>query len=225
MITMTETKKFTARWILFDLVKQDTLTDEQADWYHDAMWLRPALQGNLVPAVMRITEKHLPIFREDYHTPKMVELGMYERGEISPLAQMIYAKTDFVGETKRAERRLIRQAYKEYENRMFNTQYLHSMIMGGIPQGHTVIKGLMASWHDWNGVQGFDAESFETGYLLRFHPITEYRIDSISPAEDNDIDLISSFCPHCLHHAVGECMSDSDFLHCSQCDTLIEVVE
>jgi hypothetical protein len=224
---MTETNKWTARWILLDLVKQDTLTDEQANWYHDAMWLRPALQGGLVPAVMRITEKHLHIFREDYHTPEMVALGMYERGEITPLAQLIYVKTEFlVGETmspERAERRLIKLAYREYENRMFKTPYLHSMIHSGIPQGHTVINGLMASWHDWNGVQGFDAKSFEHGYVEDHR--TEYRIESIEPAEDNDIDLISSFCPHCLHHAVGECMSDSDFLHCSHCDTLIEVVE
>lgn len=223
MITMTETNEFTARWILLDLVKRDTLTDEQADWYHDAMWMRPALQGSLVPAVMRITEKYLHILREDYHTPEMVSLGMFEQGEISPLAQLIHVKTDFVGDTVRAERRLIRLAYKEYENRLFNTQYLHSMIMSGIPQGYTVIKGLMASWHEWNGVQGWDAISFEKGYLEDHK--TEYRIESISPVEDNDIDLISSFCPHCLHHAVGECMSDSDFLHCSHCDTLIEVVE
>jgi len=223
VITMTETDEFTARWILLDLKKQDTLTDEQADWYQESMWFRPALHGGLVPAVMRITERHLHIFREDYHTPEMASLGMYERGEITPLAQLIYVKTDFVGNTERAERRLIQQAYKEYENRLFNTQYIHSMIMSGIPQGHTVIKGLMASWHDWNGVHGFDAESFEKGYLEDHK--TEYRIESISPVEDNDIDLITSFCPHCLHHAVGECMSDSDLLHCSHCDTLIEVVE
>jgi len=223
VITMTETTEFTARWILLDLVKQDTLTDEQANWYHDNMWMRPALQGSLVPAVMRITEKHLHIFREDYHDSEMVALGMYERGEITPLAQLIYVKTDFVGDTARAERRLIRLAYREYENRMFNTHYLHSMIHSGIPQGHTVINGLMASWHDWNGVQGFDAESFEAGYLEDHK--TEHRIESIDYVEDNDIDLISSFCPHCLHHAVGECMSLSDFLHCSHCDTLIEVNE
>ena len=115
------------------------------------------------------------------------------------------------------------EMYAGPDGLLFGQKYIHTDIFSGIPQGHTIANGLFESWFLWNeSGDGLSKEGFRQGWEEDHK--SEWRVEMYRDDDVPSLEQISSFCPTCFHYAVGEC-SDPDHVHCSNCDTLHEVVE